>query len=63
MGKWIIGDNRHHYRHFVVQALALDRVSARNQPWKNHITTRHWARDPVKLFAIMYDLTNTICHN
>ncbi|KAK3902589.1 hypothetical protein C8A05DRAFT_15366 [Staphylotrichum tortipilum] len=55
--------NCHHYQHFVVRAIALDRLSARNNPEKNHIATRQWARDPVKLVAIMYDLTNTICHD
>ncbi len=62
MGK-CIGETCHHYQHFVVDAVALDRVSARRHPEKNHMTTREWAGDPVKLFAIMYDVTDTVCHN
>ncbi|KAK4044425.1 hypothetical protein C8A01DRAFT_31477 [Parachaetomium inaequale] len=54
---------KRHYEEFIVEALALDRLSARRNPEKNHISTREYARDPVKLFANMYELTDAICHN
>ncbi|KAG7292711.1 hypothetical protein NEMBOFW57_002749 [Staphylotrichum longicolle] len=54
---------RQHYKHFIVEALALDRRSAMRSPEKSHIADREWAEDPVKLFANMYELTEALCHN
>ena len=57
------GETKDHYEHFIIEALALDRLSARQDPERNHISTREYAREPVKLFANMYELTDAICHN
>ncbi|KAK4151502.1 hypothetical protein C8A00DRAFT_45313 [Chaetomidium leptoderma] len=56
-------DIRRHYERFIVEAVALDRLSARRWPEKNHMAAKSWAEEPVKLFANMYELTEAICHN
>ncbi|KAK4105944.1 hypothetical protein N658DRAFT_504001 [Parathielavia hyrcaniae] len=57
------GDTKLHYEHFIVDAIAMDRLSARQFPQKRHLTTMEWAQHLVKLFANMYELTEAICHN
>ena len=59
------GQTKDHYEHFIIEALASDRLSAREEPERsrNHISTREFAREPVKLIANMYELTDAICHN
>lgn len=57
------GDTKRHYEQFVVEALAMDRLAARQSPQRNHIAGREWSREPVKLFATMYELTEAVCHN
>jgi hypothetical protein len=57
------GDTKRHYEQFVVEAVAMDRLAARQSPQGNYIAAREWSREPVKLFATMYELTETVCHN
>jgi hypothetical protein len=57
------GDTKRHYEQFVVEAVAMDRLAARQSPQGTHIAAREWAREPVKLFATMYELTETVCRN
>ncbi|KAH6854155.1 hypothetical protein B0I37DRAFT_441193 [Chaetomium sp. MPI-CAGE-AT-0009] len=52
-----------HYEHFIVSALAEDRLSTRENPNRNHISTRAYAADPATLIANVYELTDAICHN
>ncbi|AEO66198.1 uncharacterized protein THITE_2048054 [Thermothielavioides terrestris NRRL 8126] len=54
----------HHYKRFMVEALALDRVKAASSPdEKNTISSKAWAANPITLFANMYELTDALCHN
>ncbi len=55
------GDTRQHYEHFIIEALAMDRLTV--SPYQNHISTKEWADEPISLFATMFELTDTICHN
>ncbi|KAK3300770.1 uncharacterized protein B0H64DRAFT_414574 [Chaetomium fimeti] len=52
-----------HYEHFIVDALAEDRLASRQRPRGNYLSTRAYAADPATLIANMYELTDAICHN
>jgi hypothetical protein len=41
----------------------MDRRSSLQSPEKNHIADKEWAKNPVKLFANMFELTEALCHN
>ncbi|KAJ4296174.1 hypothetical protein N0V88_004878 [Collariella sp. IMI 366227] len=58
--RWI---SRNHYEHFIVEAVALDRIAERKEPQHYYIANKAWARDPVKLFGNMFELTDTLCYN
>ena len=62
----IIGNNTiAHYEEFIIEALALDRVSLRESenPNTHHIASEGWSHDPDMLLANMYELTESICYN
>ncbi|EAQ92899.1 predicted protein [Chaetomium globosum CBS 148.51] len=55
---------RQHYELFMVNALAEDRLSTRQNPDdSDHLATKGFAAVPAMLIANMYELTDALCHN
>ncbi|KAL1842088.1 hypothetical protein VTJ49DRAFT_6070 [Mycothermus thermophilus] len=60
------GSTKEHYRHFIVEALAMDVYAAARPPLKtkHYLSKKAWARDGnEKSMEIMYEFTEAFCHN